>query len=191
MRKEYSVARSENLYQRAKKTLPFGTTTEAKRPIEIFKGYMPLFIERGQGCHIADIDGNIFIDYRCGLGKIILGYSYPIINHAVNEQMKKGVIFSMAHTLEVKLAERLIDFIPCAEMMLFGKTNADMFQAAIRLARYYTKKDKIVSCGISSWHDWCLAKYKEHLKATFEQVLDALGIEFKDIEGYTALSEWF
>jgi glutamate-1-semialdehyde aminotransferase len=69
----------------------------------------------------------------------------------------------MASTLEVKLAERLIDFIPCAEMVQFGKTNADMFQAAIRLARHYTKKEKIISCGLNSWHDWCIAKDRSQL----------------------------
>lgn len=163
MRKEYSVSRSEALFQRARKSLPFGTTTSDKKPTDLFKGYQPLFIERGQGCRIADIDGNVFTDYRCGLGKIILGYSPASLNMAVVEQLKKGVIFSMAHSLEIKLAEVLVnkDFIPCAEMVQFGKTNADMLQAAIRLARHYTKKDKIISCGDNSWHDWCLAKDKD------------------------------
>jgi glutamate-1-semialdehyde 2,1-aminomutase len=179
MRREYSIERSENLYQRARKTLPFGTTTDAKKPIELFKGYMPLFIERGQGCRVVDVDGNIFIDYRCALGKIILGYGHPVVNLAVSEQLERGVIFSMANSLEVKLAERLIDFIPCAEMVQFGKTNADMFQAAIRLARYYTKKEKVISCGLNSWHDWCVAKDKSHREKGIPDKFSSLVYDLK------------
>ena len=85
---------------------------------------------------------------------IILGYGDPDVNNAVKRQMRDGVVFSMSHPIEIKLAEQLIKIIPYAEMVRFGKNGSDALSAAIRLARAYTKKDNILVSGYHGWHDW-------------------------------------
>ena len=105
------------------------------------KGSTPDDLSKGEGCKVTDIDNNNYIDYVLGLMPIILGYVDKDINDAIERQMKNGITFSLPTLLEEELADILIENIPCAEMVRFGKNGSDVTAAAIRLSRAYTNRD--------------------------------------------------
>lgn len=148
------LPKSQELYERALKRIPWGTQTNAKRPDESLAGVQPWFIEKAEGCRICDVDGNWYIDFRSGLGPIILGYKYKEVDDAVRRQMEKGVLFSMASPLELEVAEKLCGMILGLEKVRFLKTGSEVNNAALRLARAYTGRDKIVTCGYHGHGDW-------------------------------------
>ncbi len=115
---------------------------------------MPPFIKRAKGCRIWDLDDREYIDYRCALGPIILGYRYTAVDDAVRAQMNNGVLFSMASPIEIETAEAVIKNVPWIEQIRFMKTGADACTACIRLARSYTGRDHILSGGYHGFHDW-------------------------------------
>lgn len=134
--------------------MPWGTQTNAKRPDPALQDVMPLFIEQAEGCRMQDVEGRWFIDYRMALGPILLGYKHPAVDKAVQAQMKKGVLFSMASPLEVEVAEALIAMVPELEQVRFMKTGNDANSAAVRLARAFTGRDHLVTCGYHGYSDW-------------------------------------
>jgi glutamate-1-semialdehyde aminotransferase len=89
-----------------------------------------------------------------GIGPLSLGYAYPRVDEAIKKQLEDGITFSLVHPLEVEVAEIIRDIIPNAEMVRYSKTGADVTSAAVRLARAYTGKNKILCCGYHGWHDW-------------------------------------
>lgn len=113
-----------------------------------------MFLARAKGSHVWDVDGNEYIDYPMALGPIILGHCYPAVDEAVRRQLADGVSFSLPHPLEVEVAERLVEMIPCAEMVRFGKNGSDATAGAVRLARAYTGRELIACCGYHGWQDW-------------------------------------
>jgi glutamate-1-semialdehyde 2,1-aminomutase/spore coat polysaccharide biosynthesis protein SpsF len=145
---------SEQLWKRAKEIIPRGTQTLSKGPDQFVDGVAPKYLERGLGCHVWDVDGNEYIDYPMALGPIILGYNYPSIVETVYRQIRKGTTFTLMNPLEVELAELLVEIIPCAEMVRFGKNGADATMAAVRIARAYTGREHIAFCGYHGCHDW-------------------------------------
>jgi len=134
--------------------MPWGTQTNAKRPNPAFDDVMPLYIERAEGCRMQDIDGGWFIDYRSALGPIILGYRHPEVDAAVRAQMEKGALFSMASPIELEVAEQLVAMVPGLEQLHFMKTGNDANSAAVRLARAFTGRDHLVTCGYHGYSDW-------------------------------------
>jgi glutamate-1-semialdehyde aminotransferase len=152
------MTESERLYERARQLMPWGTQTNAKRPDESLAGIMPYFIEEGDGCRIKDVDGRWFIDYRSSLGPIILGYRHPVIDAAVKRQMEKGVLFSMASPLELRVATLMVDLIPGLEQVRFMKTGNEVNGCAVRLARAFTGRDDLITCayhGHGVWRRGC------------------------------------
>jgi len=145
---------SKEYFKRAVELIPTGTQTSSKMPNQFAEGLTPKFIDRGDGAYLWDIDENRFIDYVGALGPIILGYNYHPVNEAIRNQLKKGIIFSLGNILEVELAGLLRELIPSAEMVRFGKNGNDVTSAAVRIARAYTKRDKIAICGYHGWQDW-------------------------------------
>lgn len=145
---------SQKHHDRARHLMPWATQTNAKRPNPAFDGVMPLYIERAEGCRMQDIDGRWFIDYRSALGPIILGYRHPEVDAAVRAQMEKGVLFSMASPIELDVAEQLVAMVPGLEQIHFMKTGNDANSAAVRLARAFTKRDHLVTCGYHGYSDW-------------------------------------
>lgn len=148
------LAKSDEWWERAQNIIPRGTQTLSKGPDQFIDGVSPKYLDHGLGSHVWDVDGNEYIDYPMALGPILLGYNYPPVVEAVIAQIKKGTTFTLMHPLEVELAELLIDVIPCAEMVRFGKNGADATMAAIRVARAYTGRDHIAYCGYHGCHDW-------------------------------------
>ncbi len=158
-----TFARSNALYERALKTIPLASQTFSKSAMNFVRGASPLFLDRGKGCRVWDVDGNEYIDYVLGLMPIVLGYCDPDVDAAIRAQLEKGIIFSLATELEVQVAERLVRLIPCAEMVRFGKNGSDATSAAVRLARAHTGRDRVIVCGYHGWHDWYIGTTTRHL----------------------------
>jgi glutamate-1-semialdehyde 2,1-aminomutase/spore coat polysaccharide biosynthesis protein SpsF len=148
------LKRSYELKAKAQRLIPSCTQTFSKGPTQFIQGVAPVFLARGQGGHVWDVDGNEYIDYPMALGPIILGHNYPAVTEAVIHQMRDGTTFSLPHPLEVELAEMLTEVIPCAEMVRFGKNGSDAASGAVRVARAYTGRDIIACCGYHGWQDW-------------------------------------
>jgi glutamate-1-semialdehyde 2,1-aminomutase/spore coat polysaccharide biosynthesis protein SpsF len=147
-------ARSESLWARGRALIPCGTQTLSKGPDQFVRGVYPIYLARGAGSHVFDVDGNEYIDYPMALGAILLGHAYPRVVEAVTAQARDGSVFTLMHPLEVELAARLVDAIPCAEMVRFMKNGSDATSAAIRVARAYTGREAVAYCGYHGWHDW-------------------------------------
>ncbi len=145
---------SLDLFKKAKRKIPLASQTFSKSQISYNFENGPIFLDRGRGAFVWDIDGNKYLDYVIGLLPNILGYNDIDVNRSIVSQLKNGISFSMPTKLEYLLAEMLIDLVPSAEMVRFAKNGSDVTSAAIRLARAYTKRDKIITCGYHSWHDW-------------------------------------
>lgn len=147
--------RSEEYLVRAERTIPLGTQTFSKGGRIVFPyGVSPYFITHGRGSHVWDVDGNEYIDFFTGGAAINLGYNDDDVTRAVQEQLKSGVLFSLPHPIEMQVAEMLVELVPCAEMVRFGKNGSDVTAAAIRLARAYTNRDHVAVCGYHGWQDW-------------------------------------
>ncbi|HBS47697.1 TPA: aspartate aminotransferase family protein [Candidatus Dependentiae bacterium] len=154
---------SEKMLERALKTVPLGSQTYSKSKVHFPYGVSPFFIDRGEGCYVWDVDGNKYIDFGASLGAIVLGYGDEDLSKAVRKQLEKGTIFPLANEIEFKVAEKIVELVPCAEKVRFGKNGSDVTTAAIRLARAYTKKDHIVMCGYHGWHDWSIGTTSRNL----------------------------
>ncbi len=141
-------------FARAQWVIPGCAQTFSKGYTQHVQGVAPLFLQRGQGCHVWDVDGNEYIDYVQGLLANLLGYAHPEVNAAAIAQYADGHSFSLPHPLEVQLAERLTRLIPCAEMVRFGKNGSDATAGAVRAARAFTRRDRIACCGYHGWQDW-------------------------------------
>ena len=147
--------KSEAMLARAEKRIPLGSQTFSKSRTQYPYGVSPFFIQRGQGSHVWDVDGNEYIDFVSSLASITLGYQDPDVNEAVRHQLdESGVIFSLPHPLEIEVAELLCEMVPCAERVRFGKNGSDATAGAIRVARAYTGRDHIAVCGYHGWQDW-------------------------------------
>lgn len=148
---ERSVVRSWELYDLARQVIPLGTQTHSKAPREALRGVEPCYLVRGDGCRVWDADGNEYIDFRNGLGPITLGYRFPAVDDAVKEQLESGIVFSYPHPLEVEVAQRLVEVLPCAERVRFLKTGGEAMAAAHRLSRAFTERELILTCGYHGW----------------------------------------
>jgi glutamate-1-semialdehyde 2,1-aminomutase len=147
-------AHSEQLLERALRTIPLGSQTFSKSKTQYPIGVSPFFIQRGRGSHVWDVDNNEYIDFINSLAAITLGYCDPDVDAAVRTQLDDGVIFSLPHSLEMEVAEQLVKLVPCAEMVRFGKNGSDATSGAIRLARAFTHRDRVAVCGYHGWQDW-------------------------------------
>jgi len=151
-----SFKKSEALLEREVKVSPLAAQTFSKSYRYFCRGVAPSYMDHGEGCYIYDVDGNKFIDFMCALGPITVGYNDPDVNKAVIDQVGKFASGSLQSELEVKLAEKLCEIIPCAEMVRFVKNGGDATTAAIRLARAFTGREKVLMSGYHGMHDWSI-----------------------------------
>lgn len=150
-----NLEKSFELLEKARKYIPSLTQTFSKAPYSFVEGAFPVYAEKAFGSHFLDVDGNEYVDYLCGLGPIILGHAYPPVDLAIQEQLQKGILFSIPNKLEIEVSELLCNLIPSAEMAKFSKTGSEAATGAVRAARAITGKDKIAYCGTGGvWHDW-------------------------------------
>ncbi len=136
------TAKSAALFETAKNYFPGGVNS----PVRAFRsvGGNPLFIERGKGSHIWDADGNEYIDYCCSWGPLILGHAHDGVLNAVDKTMRKGTSFGAPTQLENQLAELILTFNSYIEKIRFVSSGTEAVMSAIRLARGYTKRNKIL-----------------------------------------------
>lgn len=153
---------SEEWLRRSEKVIPGAAQTFSKGRSQYVQGVAPIFLQRGRGCRVWDVDGNEYIDYVQGLLPNILGYAHPEVNAAYSAQLSEGHSFSLPHPLEVELAERLTRLIPCAEMVRFGKNGSDATAGAVRAARAFTGRERVACCGYHGWQDWFIGTTARH-----------------------------
>lgn len=142
---------------RAESVLPTGASTGSKRAAALYgdeAGELPTHFASARGALIVDVDGIEYLDCTMALGAVALGYAEPRVTQAVVDAAAQGNVSSLSSWREVELAERLCAMIPCAERVQLLKTGADATSAAVRVARAYTGRDAVVSCGYFGWHDW-------------------------------------
>jgi len=149
-----SYENSTKLLKRALAVTPLAAQTYSKSYRYFCEGLAPVFIDRGEGCYVWDVDGNKYVDFICALGPVTVGYNNKQINDAIINQLHKGISFSLSTELEVELAEKLTQIIPCAEMVRFVKNGSDATFAAAKLARAFTGRDMIAACGYHGMQDW-------------------------------------
>ena len=115
----------------------------------------PRYVDRCSGAHVWDVDGNRYIDYLLGYGPVILGHAHPEVNRAAMAELERGHCFApLWSPRQVELAEVLCDVIPGAEAVLLLKTGSDATTAAVRLARIFTGRERVLRWGYNGWHDW-------------------------------------
>jgi len=152
-----AIDKSDELYKIALDLIPATTQTLAKGPQQNVKGIAPKYLTRGRGSHVWDVDGNEYIDFNMGIGPLSLGYTYPKVDNAIKKQLEDGITFSLMHPLEVEVAKLIHEVVPNAESIRYSKTGADVTTAAIRVARAYTGREKVLCCGYHGWHDWYIS----------------------------------
>ena len=151
------ITASDALYERALKVMTPVTQTLAKGPGQYVNGVAPKYLKKGKGARVWDVDGNEYLDYNMAIGPVSLGYCYDKVDDAIKTQLQDGITFSMMHELEVVFAELINRVIPNAEAIRISKTGADVTSAAVRLARAYTGRSKVLCCGYHGWHDWYIS----------------------------------
>ena len=134
--------RSSTLFNEAKNYIPGGVNS----PVRAFKGVggEPIYFERGEGAYLYDVDGNEYIDYVGSWGPMILGHSNPFIVDAVRDELDKGLGFGAPTEIETLLAKKICQLMPSIELVRMVSSGTEATMSAIRLARGYTKRDKIV-----------------------------------------------
>jgi len=152
-----TIKKSDEYYQIALGLIPAQTQTLAKGTTQNIKGVAPKFLQKGKGSHVWDVDGNEYIDYTMGVGPLSLGYAYDKVDEAIKEQLKDGITFSMPHPLEVEVAELIHKVVPNAESIRYARGGADVVSGAVRVARAYTGRNKVLCCGYHGWHDWYIS----------------------------------
>jgi glutamate-1-semialdehyde 2,1-aminomutase len=135
-----SLERSNRHFQRAQRSLPLGVTSNFR----YWGDDRTIYIDRGKGARIWDIDGNEYIDYRLGYGPAILGYADPRVDQAARDGMEVGGVFALATEREVTVAERIQKMVPAAELVRFSNSGTEAVMAALRLARAHTGKDAYI-----------------------------------------------
>lgn len=155
--------KSEEFLKIVSKIIPLGSQTFSKSHTQYPHGVSPFYIERGMGSQVWDIDGNQYTDFVNALAAVTLGYQDPDVDAAVMVQLKKGVSFTLPHRLEYEVAERIVDMVPCAEMVRFGKNGSDATAGTIRLARAFTGRDHVAVCGYHGWQDWYIGSTARNL----------------------------
>lgn len=136
------MSRSQQLFERAVKRIPGGVNSPVRAYGAI--GETPRFIEKADGAYIYDVDGKQYIDFICSWGPMILGHNHPAIKEAVFKAAEKGLSFGCATEAEVEMAEFICDKIPHVEMIRMVNSGTEAVMSAIRVARGFTKKNKII-----------------------------------------------
>lgn len=184
---------SKDLFNEASKYIPGGVNS----PLRAFKPY-PFFVERGEGSHLFDVDGNEYIDYCLAYGPLILGHSDENVVKALNKQSSLGTAYGAPTEGEITLAKEVVDRIPSAEMVRFVNSGTEATMNAIRVARGFTGRDKIVKFegAYHGAHDYCLVKggsaaacLPDSAGIPLDTTKNTLTVPYNDEEAITQLIE--
>ena len=182
---------SERLFAEASELMPGGVSS----PVRAFKavGGMPFFVERGEGAYLVDVDGNRYVDYVLSWGPLILGHAHPRVVAALEEAVQRGTSYGTPSPLEIELARLVREAVPSMELVRFVNSGTEATMSALRLARAFTKRTKIVKFrGCYHGHpDYLLVQAGSGV-ATLglpdspgvppEAVADTLTAEFNDLD---------
>jgi glutamate-1-semialdehyde 2,1-aminomutase len=137
-----TITKSISFFQEAQTLFPGGVNS----PVRAFRavGGQPLFIDHGEGAYLFDVDGNRYIDYVLSWGPLITGHAHPKVVNAIQQAALKGTSYGMPSPLEIDLAQSVMNFMPNIEMIRFVNSGTEATMSALRLARAYTKRDKII-----------------------------------------------
>jgi glutamate-1-semialdehyde 2,1-aminomutase len=139
--KTFSLQRSEQLFEQAKRYLPSGASSNVR--IHLHEPF-PILFEKGEGPRVSDVDGNSYIDYLMSYGALILGHRHPNIMAGIEKQLQNGTMLGTTTELEIELAKIVTSVVPCAEMVSFANSGTEATMEAVRIARAATGKDKIL-----------------------------------------------
>ncbi len=159
---------SEKLFQKAKKCIPGGVNSPVRAGQAV--GIDPPFISKANGCVIWDVDGNEYVDYVCSWGPMILGHAHPEIVNALEERVKLGTSYGAPTELEVEMADIIVEMVPSIEMVRMVNSGTEATMSAIRLARGYTGREKIIK------FDGCYHGHADSLLVSAGSGLATLGI---------------
>lgn len=184
-----SYAKSAEMLERALRVIPLGAQTFSKSHTQFPRGAAPFFIDRSQGSRAWDVDGNEYIDFNNALCAVTLGHCDPDVSAAVANQLTRGTIFTLSNVAEIEVAERIVDLVPCAEMVRFGKNGSDTTAGAIRAARAFTGRDHVAVCGYHGWQDWYIGSTARNRGVP--QATRALthGFQYNDLDSLKAVLE--
>ena len=156
-------SKSEALLARAEQVIPLGAQTFSKSRTQFPHGISPYFADRAKGSRVWDADGNEYIDLINALCSVTLVHCDPHVSAAVEKQLQRGTIFSLSSELEIQVAEKIVELVPCAEKVRFGKNGSDATSGAIRIARAFTGRERVAVCGYHGWQDWYIGSTARHL----------------------------
>ncbi len=152
------------------------TSTGSKRPDALFGGGehdgLPSRMSRSAGARVWDEEGREYLDFIMGLGAVSLGYGHPDVTAAAVDALNRGAIGPLAPVEEELLGQELAAMIPAIEEVRFLKTGAEAVAAAVRLARTFTGRDRVMGCGYHGWLDWCAngAGVPESISALYSEL---------------------
>lgn len=149
----FTTDESRKLYERTLGVLIEGSSSSSRGPVNF--GKHPIFMERGRGSRIYDVDGNEYIDWMMAFGALPLGHAHPEVVQAITEAASTGAHFATATPIELEVAEMIQKIVPNAERVRFANTGTEAVMAAIRLARGVTGRSKILKFEghYHGWHD--------------------------------------
>lgn len=184
---------SQELFEESKKIIPGGVSS----PVRAFNPY-PFFVAKGEGSHIYDVDGNSYVDHCLAYGPLILGHADKTVVSDLTNQLTMGTAYGAPTENEIKLSREVINRIPSAEMVRFTNSGTEATMSAIRIARGFTKRDKIVKFegAYHGAHDYCLVKggsgaacLPDSLGIPLDTTKNTLTVPFNDEEALTELIE--
>ena len=190
--------KSRELFARAKQLMPGGVNS----PVRAFKsvGGEPIFIERAEGAHLFDVDGNKYLDFVCSWGPLILGHAHPAVVNAVKEAAIEGTSFGAATLREIELSERIISAVPTLEKVRFTSSGTEAAMSALRLARGFTGRDKIIKFSgcyhghadpflVEAGSGVATLGIPGSVGVTTGTAKDTLTVAYNDLDGVRALME--
>jgi glutamate-1-semialdehyde aminotransferase len=186
-----SLRRSAELLTRGEQLIPGASQTLSKGPSQWVQGVAPNYLARADGAYVWDVDGNRYLDFPMALGPIILGHRHAAVDGAITEQLRNGITFTLPHSIEIDVAERVLALVPGAERVRFAKSGSDATSAAVRLARAMTGRERVIVAGYHGWHDWYIGSTTRN-KGVPEAVRALIeSVAFGDIDALTeALERW-
>ena len=153
--------KGQKLYSKAKKIIPGGVQLLSKRPEIYLPDKWPSYYKSAKGCNIQTLDGKNLLDFsNCSVGMCPLGYANKFVNNEVQKNIRNGNICTLNSPYEIELAKKMISLHPWSSQVKYTKSGGEAVSVAIRIARAYSKKEKILFCGYHGWHDWYIAANK-------------------------------
>ncbi len=166
----------QKLLKEAQRVIPGGNQLLSKRSEMFLPNQWPSYYKFSRGCVVSDLNKKKYFDFAgMGVTSCILGYADRDINRAIQKGLRNGAMSTLNSPQEVELAKKLIKIHKWSDMVRFSKSGGEACLIAIRIARAFSKKEKIAFCGYHGWHDWYMASNLSNKKNLDEQLLPGLG----------------